>query len=53
MRALIVLLAGVLTACVSTYAKQYLGKDITEVMAADGRPINQFDMPGGRRALAP
>ena len=45
--ALAILLAG----CVSTYMKQFVGKDIHEVMIADGPPIHSFDLPDGRRAF--
>jgi hypothetical protein len=31
--------------------KQFVGKDIREVMVADGPPVHQFDMGDGRRAF--
>jgi hypothetical protein len=31
--------------------KQFIGKDIREVMVADGPPTYQFDMGDGRRAF--
>lgn len=49
--AALALIVVTLTGCVSTYMRQFVGKDIREVMVADGPPINQFDMPDGRRAF--
>lgn len=37
--------------CASTHMKQYLGKDIREVIIDSGPPINAFDMGDGRRAF--
>ena len=43
--------AILLTACVSTHMKQYVGRDIREVMVDGGEPANVFDMGDGRRAF--
>lgn len=37
--------------CVSTHMKQFIGKDIREVIMVSGPPINAFDLPEGRRAF--
>jgi hypothetical protein len=50
----LVLIACVLaaaTACVSTHMKQYVGKDIREVVLDSGPPINVFDLGDGTRAF--
>lgn len=43
--------ALILPACVSTHMKQYLGRDIREVMIDSGPPVNAFDMPDRTRAF--
>jgi hypothetical protein len=40
-----------LSGCVSTHMKQFVGKDIREVMIEDGPPVAQFDLADGRRAF--
>jgi len=42
-----ILMAG----CASTHMKQYMGKDIREVIIDNGPPFNAFDMGDGRRAF--
>ncbi len=39
------------TGCVSTEMKSYMGKDIREVMLVNGPPISAMDMGGGVRAF--
>lgn len=43
----LLLLAG----CASQMMKEYVGKDIQDVMVDYGKPNNAFDMPDGRRAF--
>jgi hypothetical protein len=40
-----------LASCASTHMKQYLGKDIREVVLDSGPPINELDMADGVRAF--
>ena len=40
-----------LVGCVSTHMKQYMGKDIREVILDSGPPINAMDMGDGVRAF--
>ena len=40
-----------LIACASTHMKQYVGKDIREVLLDSGPPNYAFDMPDGTRAF--
>ena len=47
---IVLLLASLLVGCVSSQMKQFIGKDISEVMVEHGRPHNVFDMPDGRKA---
>ena len=49
--AFIALLSVLLLGCVSTHMKQYLGKDIREVVLDSGPPLNAMDMEGGVRAF--
>ena len=52
MRALIFAFAlSMLGGCVSTHMKQFMNKDIREVMIDAGPPINAFDMGNGVRAF--
>ncbi len=54
MRALSFLLTFILvviTGCASTHMKQYIGKDVREIIIDSGPPINAFDMGDGRRAF--
>jgi hypothetical protein len=44
-------LALVVVGCASTHMRQYLGKDIREVVLDSGPPINIFDMPDSTRAF--
>lgn len=44
---ILMMLAG----CVSTHMKQYMGKDIREVILDSGPPINAMDMSDGVRAF--
>ena len=39
-----------LTGCVSSHMKQFIGKDIRYVIVESGAPVNEFDMGDGRRA---
>lgn len=48
--AVVVLVASV-AGCASTHMKQYIGKDIREVVIDSGPPINAFDMGDGRRVF--
>ena len=45
------LAAVAILGCASTHMKQYLGKDIREVVIDSGPPINAFDMGDGTRAF--
>src|SRR5690554_4707351 len=49
--AFIALFSVFLLGCVSTHMKQYLGKDIREVVLDSGPPVNAIDMEGGVRAF--
>lgn len=49
--ALIFLVSALLLGCVSTHMKQYLGKDIREVVLDSGPPVNALDMGEGVRAF--
>ncbi len=40
-----------LTSCASTHMKQYMGKDIREVILDSGPPIGALDMADGARAF--
>jgi hypothetical protein len=44
-------LLSLLSGCVSTHMKVFVGKDIREVMMIEGPPINAFDLGEGRRAF--
>lgn len=46
-----VLFLTVLSACVSTYMKQYIGKNVEELVLTEGPAINVFDLSDGRRAF--
>lgn len=50
MRRFIFAAAALLSACVSTEMKGYVGKDVSEVLMAYGQPENVIDLPDGRRA---
>lgn len=50
MRKLILVAAVLLSACVSTEMKGYVGKDVSEVLMAYGQPEQVLDLPDGRRA---
>lgn len=47
----LILLSSVLASCASTHMKQYVGRDIRDVMLDSGPPFNAFDMPDGTRAF--
>lgn len=47
----VTVLTTILSGCVSTYMKAFIGKDIREVMMTEGAPINAFDLGDGRRAF--
>lgn len=52
MRAIfIAVLFVILSGCVSTHMKQYIGRDIREVILDDGPPVNAMDMGNGVRAF--
>jgi hypothetical protein len=52
MRAATIILATLLAAgCASTKMKQYVGKDIREVILDDGPPMHVLDLPDGTRAF--
>ena len=40
-----------LNGCDSAHMKQFVGKDIRDVMMVSGKPSNVFDMSDGRRAF--
>ena len=42
--------AAWLTACVSQFAKPYIGKDVVELELENGKPVNIVELPGGRRS---
>lgn len=48
---LLMFTVAVITGCASTHMKQYLGKDVREIVIDNGPPINAFDMGDGRRAF--
>jgi len=48
---LAVVLLLLLSGCVSTHMKQYMGMDIREVILDSGPPLNAMDMGGGVRAF--
>ena len=50
-RVVLILVVSLLAACASSHMKQYVGRDIREVMLDSGPPINAFDMPDGTRAF--
>lgn len=43
--------AFMITGCVSTMMKKYVGKDIREVYMEHGKPSNEFVMKDGRRVF--
>ena len=47
----IAVLLVILSGCVSNHMKQYIGRDIREVILDDGPPINAMDMSNGVRAF--
>lgn len=47
----ITILVLFISGCASTHMKQYMNKDIREVIIDSGSPINVFDMGDGRRAF--
>jgi hypothetical protein len=47
----VVLLVLVLAGCVSTHAKSFIGRDVRQVMLADGPPVNAFDYGEGQRVF--
>ena len=47
----IVIVLAFLAGCASTHMKQYIGKDVREVIIENGPPIYAFDMGDGRRAF--
>lgn len=52
MKALLSILALlVLSGCVSTHMKKYIGKDARYIQVEDGPPVHVFDLPDGRRAF--
>ena len=51
MRKLISILLLLLSGCVSTEMKSYMGKDIREVILTNGQPIGVLDMGNGSRAF--
>jgi hypothetical protein len=46
-----VLAAFLLSACVSTHMKKYIGKDVRYIAVDSGQPVHVFDMPDGKRAF--
>jgi len=48
---LLAMILALLCGCVSTHMKQYVGKDIREVILDSGPPINAMDMGDGVRAF--
>jgi len=51
MKRLIPILLLLLSACVSTEMKGYVGKDIREVILTNGQPMGVMDMGDGSRAF--
>lgn len=51
MKRLISILLLLLSGCVSTEMKGYVGKDIREVILANGQPMGVIDMGDGSRAF--
>ncbi len=51
LQTLIFFAALMLSGCVSTHMKAFIGKDIREVMLTDGPPINVFDLSESRRVF--
>lgn len=51
MRILGVIFILTFTGCVSTHMKQYVGKDIREVMMDSGPPVAVYDLASGKRAF--
>lgn len=49
-RCIFLALLTLLLGCVSTHMKQFIGKDIRQVIVNSGMPVNEFDMGDGRRA---
>lgn len=47
----IILSIVAISGCASTHMKQYIGKDVREIIIDNGPPINAFDMGDGRRAF--
>lgn len=43
--------AALLSACVSTQMRGFVGKDITEAQFRYGQPVNVIDLADGRRAF--
>lgn len=51
MRSVFLGAALLLTGCVSTAVRPYVGQDISEVFISAGPPERVFDLPDGRRAF--
>lgn len=47
----LLLVALVLAGCVSDHMKQFVGKDIREIMMSEGPPANAFTLADGRKAF--
>ena len=47
----ILTVAAWLSACVSTFANQYVGRSFEEIQLAEGPPLNSLDLADGRKAL--
>jgi hypothetical protein len=44
-------IVGVIGGCASTHMKQYVGKDVREIVINSGAPENAFDLGDGRRVF--
>ena len=42
-RIALLFIGAVLTGCVSTHMRQFIGQDVREVVLSDGPPVNVFD----------
>lgn len=47
----LLVLAAALSGCVSNHMKQFVGKDIREVMLSEGPPINELTLADERKAF--
>jgi hypothetical protein len=50
-KAFLIISLALVAGCASTHMRQYVGKDVREIIIDNGPPINAFDMGDGRRAF--